>query len=222
MSRRGSSARSAAASAVEPETPREPLGRDFFARNSQTVARDLLGIWLLRTTPDGLSGGPIVETEAYGGPEDQASHTRAGRTKRTEPMFGQVGHAYVYLVYGMHDCLNVVAYKDKEAGAVLIRAIEPRVGVDLMRERRGGRPDPDSRLAAGPARLSQAMAITRAFDGHDLTTGDQLWLAATGDPTEAAEIAVGARIGVDYAGPGWADRPWRFWLTGNSSVSRLR
>ncbi len=222
MSRRGSSAKSAAASAVEPETPRQILRRDFFARDTETVARDLLGVWLLRSTPDGLTGGPIVETEAYGGPEDQASHTRAGRTKRTAPMFGEVGHAYVYLVYGMHDCLNVVTYKSREAGAVLIRALEPRVGVDLMRVRRGGRSDPASRLAAGPARLCQAMAITRAFVGHDLTAGAELWLAAPTQVTSAADISVGTRIGVDYAGPGWADRPWRFWLTGNPSVSRSR
>ena len=127
----------------------EPLPREFFARDTEVVARDLLGVWLLRSSSDGLAGGPIVEVEAYGGPEDKASHTRAGRTKRTEPMFGEVGHAYVYLVYGMHNCLNVVAYREREAGAVLIRAIEPRVGVELMRARRGGRSDPDSRLGRG-------------------------------------------------------------------------
>ena len=211
-----------AASAVEPEAPRQVVERDFFARDTETVARELLGIWLLRRTADGVTGGPIVETEAYGGPEDLASHTRAGRTKRTEPMFGEVGHAYVYLVYGMHDCLNIVAYKNKEAGAVLIRGIEPRVGIGLMRERRGGREDPDSRLAAGPARLCQAMAVTRALSAHDLTSGDELWLAAPSARTQSADIAVGTRIGVDYAGDGWAERPWRFWLTGNASVSRQR
>jgi DNA-3-methyladenine glycosylase len=217
--------RSAAASAVAAELERFQLvGRDFFARETETVARDLLGLWLLRSTPDGLTGGPIVETEAYGGPEDRASHTRAGRTRRTEPMFGQVGHAYVYLVYGMHDCLNVVAYEDTEAGAVLIRAIEPRIGLALVRARRGGRADPDARLAAGPARLCQALAVTRTLDGHDLTTGEELWLATPAVPPGASsrEIAVGPRVGVDYAGPGWADRPWRFWLAGNQSVSKAR
>src|SRR3972149_1172222 len=102
---------------AEVRAPLRPLERVFFDRSTQVVARDLLGVWLLRSTPDGLSGGPIVETEAYGGPEDRASHARAGLTRRTTPMFGKVGHAYVYLVYGMHEGLNVVAYSDAAAGA---------------------------------------------------------------------------------------------------------
>ncbi len=214
-----SSARSAAASAVAPELP-PPIGnRDFFARPTEVLARDLLGVWLVRQTSEGLTGGPIVETEAYGGPEDLASHARAGRTARTTPMFGPVGHAYVYLVYGMHSCLNVVGFGAAAAGAVLIRAIEPRVGVELMRTRRARPSDEDSRLAAGPARLCQAMAVTRAQDGHDLTAGDVLWLAAP-ELMADAEFSSGPRIGVDYAGPGWVDRPWRFWIAGNRSVSR--
>jgi DNA-3-methyladenine glycosylase len=188
----------------------QPLAREFFARDTQTVARDLLGVWLLRSTADGVAGGPIVETEAYGGPEDLASHSRAGRTKRTAPMFGEVGHAYVYLVYGMHECLNVVAKEPgRDAGAVLIRAIEPGVGLDPSQPRK----------TAGPALLTRALGITRAFDGWDLTEGEQLWLAAPTAST-AREVAVGPRIGVDYAGEGWADRPWRFWLAGNASVSK--
>ena len=101
---------------MEPEAPAPFTDRDFFARPTVVVAGDLLGMWLMRRTADGLSGGPIVETEAYGGPEDLASHARAGRTARTAPMFGEVGHAYVYLVYGIHECLNVVAY-DAAGGA---------------------------------------------------------------------------------------------------------
>lgn len=212
----------AAEFAVEPEQPLTPLPRDFFARETEEVARDLLGIWLVRDGLDGLTGGPIVETEAYGGPEDLASHTRAGRTRRTEPMFGEVGHAYVYLVYGMHDCLNVVAYRGREAGAVLIRAIEPRLGLDVMRARRGGRPGHDSRLASGPARLCQALSVTRALTGSDLTTGVGLWLAMPATAGDAPTNGVGPRIGVAYAGPGWADRPWRFWIAGNLSVSKPR
>lgn len=204
------------------ESDLKPLAREFFARETEDVARDLLGVWLMRRTGDGLSGGPIVEVEAYGGPIDGASHARAGLTKRTAPMFGEVGHAYVYLVYGMHDCLNVVTYKSREAGAVLLRALEPRVGVELMRARRGGRTDPDAKLASGPARLCQAMAVTRALDGHDLTTHDELWLAQPAEGWPVTDVSVGPRIGVDYAGPGWVDRPWRLWLTGNPSVSRSR
>src|SRR6187402_1593335 len=120
--------------AVEPGPA--PLPREFFARPTVEVARDLLGTLLCRQTVDGLTVGRIVETEAYGGPEDLASHARAGRTRRTASMYGEVGHAYVYLVYGMHDCLNVVAHTEPaEAGAVLLRAIEPALGVDHMRSR---------------------------------------------------------------------------------------
>jgi len=199
-----------------------PIGREFYDRETETVARDLLGVWLVRSSAEGVTAGPIVEVEAYGGPEDKASHSRAGRTTRTEPMFGEVGHAYVYLVYGMHECLNVVTYRGKESGAVLLRAIEPRLGVDLMRARRGRAKDPDSALASGPARLCQAMAVTREFDGHDLTAGDHLWLAHPDARAGTTDIQAGPRIGVDYAGPGWADRPWRFWIRGNKSVSKPR
>jgi DNA-3-methyladenine glycosylase len=209
--------------AAEPRLPAlTPLRREFFERDTETVAKELLGVWLLRSSEDGLTGGPIVEVEAYGGPEDKASHSRAGRTKRTEPMFGQVGHAYVYLVYGMHDCLNVVAYKGKESGAVLLRAIEPRIGADLMRTRRGRATVRVEALASGPARLCQAMAVNRSFDGHDLTIGTDLWLAVPDERVPNVDIQSGPRIGVDYAGPGWAERPWRFSVRGSSSVSKPR
>ena len=182
-------------------------------------ARGLLGVRLVRRAAGGLSVGRIVETEAYVGPEDRASHARAGRTARTAPMFGQVGHAYVYLVYGMHYCLNVVGYRDAESGAVLIRAVEPLEGIEAMRTRRGRPLEAAARLCAGPARLCQAFAVDRRFDGHDLTTGQELWLAEAAGPLAQA-VNSGTRIGVDYAGEGWADRPWRFWLAGNPSVSR--
>lgn len=207
------------ASPAEVRAEAEPLERSFFARPTEEVARDLLGVWLLRSSVDGLAGGPIVETEAYGGPEDLASHARAGRTRRTAPMFGPVGHAYVYLVYGMHECLNVVAYSGREAGAVLIRAIAPEVGVELIRSQRGRPTDSTHRLCSGPARLCQGLAVDRSFDGHDLALGERLWLSAA-PPGEAdpREAALGTRIGVDYAGE-WADRHWRFWIAGHPSVS---
>lgn len=197
-----------------------PLPRTFFERPTDEVAHDLLGALLCRATGEGLTVGRIVETEAYGGPEDRASHARAGRTRRTTPMFGQVGHAYVYVIYGMHDCLNVVAYSGADAGAVLLRSLEPLEGVDLMRRRRGRARDPDARLCAGPARLCQAMAVDRTLESHDLTTGEGLWLAAPAEGASLPEFAEGERIGVDYATDGWADRPWRFWLASHPSVSR--
>jgi DNA-3-methyladenine glycosylase len=199
-----------------------PLARDFFARPTEEVARDLIGAWLVRATAAGVCAGPIVETEAYGGPDDLASHARAGLTRRTTPMFGEVGHAYVYLVYGMHECLNVVARAPGEAaGAVLIRALSVEVGVDLVRRRRGRPTDPDSKLCSGPARLCDGLGVDRTFDGHDLTSGEGLWLAAP-PAAPTGEIARGTRIGVDYAGPGHADRHWRFWRAGHPAVSTKR
>lgn len=164
----------------------------------------------------------IVETEAYGGRDDRASHARAGMTSRTTPMFGPVGHAYVYLVYGMHECLNVTARHGQPAGAVLLRALEPVAGVELMRGRRARPAERDDRLAAGPARLTQAMAVDRSFDGHDLTAGRDLWLArpATDQPLADEAAHAGARVGVAYATDEWAARPWRFWLRDSPSVSR--
>jgi DNA-3-methyladenine glycosylase len=197
-----------------------PLPREFFARPVVDLARALLGVRLVRHADDGLTIGRIVEVEAYDGPQDRASHARAGRTARTAPMFGPVGHAYVYLVYGLHFCLNVVGYSDREAGAVLIRAIEPLEGIATMRARRARPSEAVARLCAGPARLCQAFAVDRRFDGHDLTAGQGLWLAAALPGPSFEAIASGRRIGVDYAGADWADRPWRFWLAGNPSVSR--
>lgn len=172
----------------------------------------------------GRSSGRIVETEAYAGTQDLASHARAGNTARTAPMFGPAGHAYVYLVYGMHHCLNVVAEGEGSAGAVLVRAIEPLEGIEAMRARRAAdRRAPrsatgDARLAAGPALTCQALAITRALDGLDLTSGEGLWVEAPQD-LRAMGVLVGPQIGVDYAGT-WAELPWRFGLAGSPSLSR--
>jgi DNA-3-methyladenine glycosylase len=179
---------------------------------------------LLRDAPDGLAAGVIVEVEAYAGPDDRASHSRAGRTRRTEPMFGPPGHAYVYLVYGMHSCLNVVSETDGTAGAVLIRALAAYLGIEMMRARRGRQHDPDERLCAGPARLCQALGIDRGLNGHDLTLGRDLWIAdpdpETGSRINAAGLVVGSRVGVAYAGPDWAGRPWRFGVRGHPALSR--
>lgn len=197
------------------------LKRSFFDRPTDEVAHELLGKWVVRSTPEGLSGGPIVETEAYGGPEDLASHARAGLTRRTAPMFGEVGHAYVYLVYGMHECLNVVAHSGAAAGAVLIRAISVELGVDEVRRRRERPTDPSLRLCSGPAMVCQGLGVGRSFDGHDLTLGEGLWLASPPAGESALDVVSGPRIGVAYAGE-WAARPWRFWLAGHPSVSRQR
>ncbi len=134
-------------------------------------------------------------------------------------MFGEVGRAYVYLVYGMHQCLNVVAYSGAAAGAVLIRAISVALGADEVRRRRGRPTDPAHRLCSGPAMVCQGLGVDRSFDAHDLTLGDGLWLSAPPVGESVGDIASGPRIGVGYAGE-YAARPWRFWLAGHPSVSR--
>jgi DNA-3-methyladenine glycosylase len=202
----------------------EPRDREFFELPSPELASRLLGEVVVHDALDGRAAGIIVETEAYAGPDDRASHARAGRTRRTAPMFGPAGHAYVYLVYGLHHCLNVVSGRDGEAGAVLVRAILPLVGAALMRRRRGSTTVPDARLGAGPALVCQSLGITRALDGYDLTTGQGLWIAAPDPETAAwirqAGVAIGPRIGVGYAGPDWASRPWRFGVSNHPSLSR--
>jgi DNA-3-methyladenine glycosylase len=206
-----------------------PLERDFFARPAVELAAALLGKLLVRESAGVLSAGVIVETEAYAGPADRASHARAGKTRRTAPMFGPPGHAYVYLVYGIHSCLNVVSETEGSAGAVLLRALEPLMGLDAMRTRRSraardrSTVTPDARLCAGPAVLCQALDIDRSLDGRDLTLGRDLWLAepdaVTADRIAAVGVVRGPRIGVDYAGE-WASRPWRFGVAGSPSLSR--
>ena len=203
-----------------------PLPRAFYARPAPEVARDLLGARLVHKEGAGLLGGRIVETEAYLGPGDRASHARSGLTRRNRPMFGPPGHAYVYRVYGLHWCLNVVTGRDGEAEAVLIRAALPLQGVDEQRRRRNRPDDPVERLAAGPARLCEALGVDSALDGHDLTAGERLWIAAadsTGQmPSQTAVegIVAGPRVGVDYAGEPWATLPLRFGLRDHPALSR--
>lgn len=190
----------------------------------EAVAQSLLGTLIVRDTDAGRCVARIVETEAYAGPEDRASHARAGRTARNRVMFGPPGRAYVYLVYGLHHCLNVVCGPDGQAAAVLIRAVEPVEGVELMRLRRGPTAGPGHRLGAGPARTCQALDIDGALDGTDLLTDLQLWLAApiwSGSAARLTDpIVSGPRVGVAYAGAGWAVLPWRFGITGHASLSR--
>jgi DNA-3-methyladenine glycosylase len=192
------------------------LPRGFYTRaDVLEVARDLLGRILVVPTRGGTrAAGRIVETEAYRGPEDRASHAWAGRrTRRTETMYALGGTAYVYFVYGMYHQFNVVTGAADVPHAVLIRALEPLEGLGLMRRRRPSRPD--ARLAAGRGALL-ALGIDRSFDGVDLL-GARVWLEE--GPPPAAAVARGPRVGIDYAGA-WAARPWRFWLRGNPHVSR--
>ncbi len=193
-------------------TPLRPLPRRFFVRNSVLVARALLGQLLVHDTPAGRLVGCIVETEAYRGPLDPASHAYR-RTSRSAIMYGPPGIAYVYFSYGVHWCLNVVAEPDGRAGAVLLRALEPLEGIALMRRRRGRR-GPDARLAAGPGSLTRAMAVGPEHNGADLTV-PPLYLAY--GPRRRRTIVTGPRIGISAA----MDRSWRFGLKDHPSLSRL-
>jgi DNA-3-methyladenine glycosylase len=196
-----------------------PLPRSFYARSTLVVARDLLGAELVRTLPDGtILRGRIVETEAYIGPEDSASHAYGGRyTPRTAVMFGPAGFAYVYFTYGMHHMLNVVADEEAFPAAVLIRAIEPLEGIEVMRARRGNRPPRE--LTNGPGKLCQALAIDRGLNGHDLTAGPPLWIEAGVQIPDTA-VARTPRIGIDSANAIDREACWRFIVKGNSWVSR--
>ncbi len=183
------------------------LTRAFYERDTVEVARDLLGKIIVRAV-DGetMLRARIVETEAYHGPNDLASHASRGRTPRTAVMFGPPGHAYVYLIYGVWYCLNVVTMSEGFPAAVLIRG----AAIDEAA---------DPREAAGPGKLCRALAIDRRLDGADVVKSDALWLE-DGDAPKA-KIAKGPRIGVDYAGPVWAARAWRFWLDADPAVSKL-
>lgn len=187
--------------------------RRDFARDAQTLAIDLLGTTLARRLPSGLIlRGRIVETEAYVGVRDRASHAFGGRrTARNEAMYAKPGTAYVYFTYGMHFCFNVVCAAEGDPQAVLIRAVEPREGIGEMRRRRGlGAAASDRLIASGPARLCQAFAIDRDLNAVDLVTSDALWLEPAACPTRPTRRPLRTpRIGVDYAGA-WAKRLLRF------------
>lgn len=193
------------------------LERSFFARDTLNVARDLLGRRLVRTVEGRRLSGRIVEAEAYVGEEDEASHASPGPTKRNASMYGRPGHAYVYLIYGMYHCFNVVTGRRGFPAAVLIRALEPVEGLEAMRERRGGRPDEE--LTSGPGRLCEALAIDLQFDGADLCAPKAALFLEAGKPVPDENVAAGPRVNV--RGDAAALRvPWRFSVEGNRYVSR--
>ena len=184
------------------------LKRSFYARDCVTVSRDLLGKILVH----GETAGMIVETEAYPGGDDLASHSARGITPRTRVIFGPPGHAYVYFIYGMYECLNLVAEPDGQPGCALIRALEPVGGIETMRARRP-RAHSLHDLTSGPGKLTLAMGITRAQNGRDVTRGD-LVVREPAEPREI-EIEVTPRIGIRHC----AERPLRFLIGGNTFVS---
>ncbi|SER06703.1 DNA-3-methyladenine glycosylase [Solimonas aquatica] len=179
------------------------LPREFYDRDTTLVARELLGKLLVHRLGDETRIGRIVETEAYLGPHDLAAHSARGLTERTRVMFGPPGHAYVYLIYGMHHCFNVVTQAEGHASAVLIRALEPVQSLSLR--------------AQGPGLLCKAMAIDRSHNGVDLC-GASLYITAEQNPPPL-RIVRRPRIGVDYAGV-WARRLLRFYIARNPHVSK--
>jgi DNA-3-methyladenine glycosylase len=183
----------------------EVLPRAFYDRSVLTVARELLGMVLVHRERGAQRAGVIIETEAYRDGRDLASHASKGRTARTEVLFGPPGYAYVYLIYGMYHCLNVVCDRQGKASAVLLRALAPLSGVAG-----GVRTD-------GPGRLTRALGVNLAHNRIDLC-GNRLFVAA-GEPVAGRAVARGPRIGVDYA-QAWANKPYRFWIRGHAGVSQ--
>ncbi len=196
------------------------LRRTFYTRgDALEVARSLLGKRLVVPAATGERvSGRVVEVEAYMGPTDRASHAYGGRrTARTETMYAPGGTAYVYFVYGMHHQFNVVTGPEGQPHALLVRAVEPEEGVELMK---GRRPVSKEReLTSGPGKLCRALGLDLSFDGEDLTRGSRAWLEETGVRLRPEEVASGPRVGIDYAGED-ALKPWRFWVGGNEFVSR--
>jgi len=190
------------------------LSRAFYYRDTLQVARELLGKTLVRDWQGRRLTGRIVETEAYVGQADSACHAARGRTKRNAVMFGPPGHAYVYFIYGMYHCLNVVTEAEGFAAAVLIRALEPLEGLAVMREQRRNRSD--RALTSGPGKLCQALAIDRQLNGVDLCAGGPLYIEAG---EIAGEIVAGPRVGI-RADPQDLAAPWRFCVADNPFVSR--
>jgi DNA-3-methyladenine glycosylase len=223
-----------AAARGHPDPPgvpgRKPLPREFFARPSLEVGPDLLGCVITHLTADGPVSVMLTEVEAYCGEGDPASHAYRGRTARNAVMFGPPGHVYVYFTYGMHFCMNLVCAGQPGPAAVLLRAGRVIEGVPLATARRSARLGRSSRaalpaaprevdLSRGPARLCEALAVDRSQDGVDATDPASSLLAiAAPDRVPAARVSRGPRVGISRA----ADRPWRFWITGDPSVSPYR
>jgi len=193
------------------------LRRDFYERSTLTVARGLLGQRLVRVIDSERLSSLIVEVEAYIGEDDAACHAACGRTPRNEAMYGSPGIAYVYFIYGMHHCLNVVTGREGYPAAILIRALEPVEGIEGMRARRGGRPD--TQLTSGPARLCQALDVDRQFDGADLCAPDALLFLEEDAAIPDDAVATGPRVGVRGEEVALTV-PWRLYVRDSRYVSR--
>ncbi len=199
------------------------LERSFYERNTLIVAKELLSCVLVHVTPEGTTIGRIVETEAYMGPEDKGAHSYGGRhTPRMDPLYGTGGFAYIYQLHGYNYCINVVTQKEGVPQAVLIRAVEPLEGLELMARRRKidiseGKMSKLKNLTNGPSKLCQAMDINTSLNGIDLC-GDEIFIEPPTSLKSGEEIAAAPRVHIDYAEE-YRDKLWRFLLRGNRFVS---
>ena len=190
------------------------LPQSFYDRPTELVARDLLGAILECRTPEGTASGRIVETEAYVGEHDLACHAAAGRTARTDPLYGEPGIAYIYFIYGMYWCFNAVTRAAGEPSAVLVRALEPLTGLELMRQRRGGASRRDSDLANGPGKLCQALGIDGNFNRNSLQRPPLVIRRGIEVPRGA--VTVTPRVGITRC----ADWPLRWFISDSAFVSK--
>ena len=192
---------------------RVKLSREFYLCDGLEAAEKLLGKILIHRSPDGLTAGRIVELEAYMGESDRGCHAYGGRrTKRTGIMYAEGGHAYVYLIYGMYCCMNIIVNREDIPHCIFLRALEPVEGIELMKRRRGT--DKLRNLCSGPGRLCNAMGIDKTLYGEDLC-GDRLWLEDDGCKPV---IIRGKRVNIDYAGED-AEKDWRFAVKGSGFLS---
>jgi DNA-3-methyladenine glycosylase len=189
------------------------LPRSFYTRDTLTVARELLAKHLVRLVGESELVGRIVEVEAYGGADDPASHAYRGVTPRNRLMFGKGGFAYVYFTYGKHYCVNVTTERKGVAGAVLIRALEPISGIEIMQKNRGIKRVRD--LTNGPGKLTEAIGVTKRQNGLDLTKGGELFICRP-QTEEDFEVASARRVGIRVG----AEKPWRLYIKSNKFVSR--
>jgi DNA-3-methyladenine glycosylase len=199
---------------------KKKLLRKFYNRNTLTVAKELLGKYLIRKIGNKKIIGKIVETEAYVGPKDKASHAFGNKmTERNKAEYLDGGHIYIYLVYGMYWQFNISTRGKGKPECVLIRALEPIITKEKAQSTNYKKPKKEERMASGPGKLCKWMALDKSFYGEDIIKSGRLWMER-GEKIKSNNIVADKRIGIDYAGPEWAEKKWRFFIRGNDFVSK--